>query len=105
MVEKELIQEAAMTTADLGAQEVAKVAADVAVKEAVGEFGWKEGLVTGLTCIGGVTVVAGIVFGAVKLTKFIAKKAKEKKPIPVAEEAVEQPVEVEKEEQTTVEVE
>ena len=99
MVEKTLIQEAAQTTADLGAKEVAKVAADVAVKEAVGEFGWKEGLVTGLTCIGGATVVAGIVFGAVKLTKFIAKKAKEKKPIPVAEEVPEQEVKVETTEQ------
>ena len=95
MVEKELIKEAAQVTAEEGVKEAAKLSADLAVKEAC-SFGWKEGTVTALTCIGGATVVAGIVFGTVKLGKFIAKKVKAKKPIPVAEEVPEQTVNVEK---------
>ena len=103
MVEKELIKEAAQVTAEEGVKEAAKLSADLAVKEAC-SFGWKEGTVTALTCIGGATVVAGIVFGTVKLGKLIAKKVKEKKPIPVAEEVPEQEVTV-KETEKTVEVE
>ena len=99
MVEKELIKEAAQVTAEEGVKEAAKLTADLAVKEAT-SFGWKEGVFTGFAIAGGVATGAAILYGALKLGKFIAKKVKAKKPIPVAEEVPEQTVNVEKAEQT-----
>lgn len=100
MVEKEIIQEAAKTTAEVGMEEAIKIAAKDGVKDVVTTFGPKEWTVTIFTGIGVAVTVVGVGFGLYKLFTFIIKQIKKKQPIPVAEEVAEQEVTVEKTEKT-----
>lgn len=87
---EEMIIKAAETAATEAVSEAAvKAAAESAVGEAV-KLTWKEGVMLGLSGIGAAALVAGGIFGAVKLTKHISKKIKAKKGVPVADEIVDE---------------
>lgn len=87
MVEETILKAAAETAVNEVTGEVAKEAAKTAIKETT-KFGLAEGVVTGLTIIGGGTVIAGSVYLIGKGIKALRKHIKAKKGIPV-QEAVE----------------